>query len=75
MQKTLPKKRHKFSIQRLKTKAVLFGKEALECIKEYPTVKNETPTSIVDIISMICALGISVVTIICVLSADVRPWP
>lgn len=75
MQKTLQRKRHKFSIQRLKNKVVLFGREALECIKEYPTVKNETPTSIVDIISMVCALGISVVTIICVLSADVRPWP
>ncbi len=71
----MQKKRHKFSFKRLKSKAALIGHDAIECIKEYPTVKRETPTSIVDIISMVCALGISVITIICVLSADVRPWP
>ncbi len=71
----MQKNRRKFSFKRLKSKAVLIGRSTLECIKEYPAIKKETSTSIVDIISMICALGISVVTIICVLSADVRPWP
>lgn len=69
------KKRRAFSWKRLKSKFADFGHKAIECIKEYPDVKRETPTALVDIISAVCVLGISVVTIFFVLSTNVRPWP
>lgn len=37
---------------------------ALECIREYPAVKKENSNKLVDIIAIVCMLGVSAVTLL-----------
>lgn len=37
---------------------------ALECIREYPAVKKENSNKLVDVIAIVCMLGVSAVTLL-----------
>lgn len=55
-------KKHGF--RRIAAKLHTLKNGALECIREYPAVKKESSNSLVDIVSIVCMLGVSAVTLL-----------
>ena len=62
-------RKKKFSFRRLATKMSTIKNGALECIRDYPAVKRDHSNRLVDIVSIVCVLGISVITIVFTFSA------
>lgn len=57
----MQKKNH---FRRLKARLHTLKNGALECIREYPAAKRENSNRFVDIITIVCVLGVSAVTIL-----------
>ncbi|MDE7361490.1 MAG: hypothetical protein K2N38_06100 [Oscillospiraceae bacterium] len=57
----MQKKKH---FRRLKAKLHTLKDGALECIREYPAAKRENSNRFVDVITIVCVIGVSAVTIL-----------
>lgn len=51
-------------LRRLKTTLHNLKDGALECIREYPAIRRESSTHFADVITIVCVLGVSAVTIL-----------
>lgn len=56
------KKKHSF--RRITAKLHTLKDVALECIREYPVIKKENSNRLVDIVAIVCMLGVSAVTLL-----------
>ncbi len=56
------KKKH--GCRRLTAKLNTLKDGALECIRDYPAAKRENSNRFVDVITIVCVLGVSAVTIL-----------
>lgn len=56
------KKKHSF--RRITAKLHTLKDGALECIREYPVIKKENSNRLVDIVAIVCMLGVSAVTLL-----------
>lgn len=57
-------RKKKFSFRRVKARVISLKNGALECIKTYPDIRRENSVKFVDIVSIVCMLGVSAVTVI-----------
>ncbi|MBD5129705.1 MAG: hypothetical protein HDT43_07260 [Ruminococcaceae bacterium] len=57
-------RKKKPSFRRITAKLNTLKNGALECIREYPAVKRENSNRLVDIIAIVCMLGVSAVTLL-----------
>ena len=57
-------RKKKQSFRRITAKLNTLKNGALECIREYPAVKRENSNRLVDIIAIVCMLGVSAVTLL-----------
>lgn len=57
----MSKKNH---FRRIKARLHTLKDGALECIREYPVIKKENSNRLVDIVAIVCMLGVSAVTIL-----------
>ncbi|MCM1164958.1 MAG: hypothetical protein NC299_04180 [Lachnospiraceae bacterium] len=55
---------HKKKFRRFAAKLHTLKDGALECIRSYPAARRENSNRLVDLITIVCALGVSAVTLI-----------
>lgn len=57
-------RKKKPGFRRITAKLHTLKNGAIECIREYPAVKKENSNKLVDIIAIVCMLGVSAVTLL-----------